>query len=107
MINTIYAALPMRKQTEKTTRAKQTEKTTRAKLNIYIGVGSRNFIDEAHTLLGIFPVFFPCMLPTPLCVIFWILFRIHENKYQSQAVAMELYAVTDLYENGSVLKIYL
>ena len=28
------------------------------------------FIDEAHTALGIFSVFFPCMLPTPLCGIF-------------------------------------
>ena len=28
------------------------------------------FIDEAHTVLGIFPVFFLCMLPTPLCGIF-------------------------------------
>ena len=46
-------------------------KTTSAKLYIYIGVGSRDlFIDEAHTVLGIFPVFFPCMLPTPLCGIF-------------------------------------
>ena len=44
---------------------------TSAKLYIYIGVGSRDlFIDEAHTALGIFPVFFPCMLPTPLCGIF-------------------------------------
>ena len=43
-------------------------KTTSAKLYIHIGVGSRDlFIDEAHKALGIFPVFFPCMLPTPLC----------------------------------------
>ena len=48
-------------------------KTTSAKLYIYIGVGSRNlFIDEAHTALGIFRVFFPCMLPTPLCGIFFV-----------------------------------
>ena len=34
-------------------------KTTSAKLYIYIGVGSRDLlIDEAHTALGIFPVFF-------------------------------------------------
>ena len=34
-------------------------------------MGSRDlFIDEAHTALGIFPVSFPCMLPTPLCGIF-------------------------------------
>ena len=47
-------------------------KTTSAKLYIYIGLGSRNlFIDEAHTSRGIFPVFFPCMLPTPLCGIFY------------------------------------
>ena len=45
--------------------------TTSAKLYIYIGVGSRDlFIDEAHMALGIFPVFFPCMLPTLLCGIF-------------------------------------
>ena len=44
---------------------------TSAKFYIYIGVGSRDlFIDEAHTALGIFQVFFPCMLPTPLCGIF-------------------------------------
>ena len=48
-------------------------KTTSATLYIYIGVGSRDlFIDEAHTALGKFPVFFPCMLPTPLCGIFKI-----------------------------------
>ena len=46
-------------------------KTTSAKLYINIEVGSRNlFIDEAHTELGIFPVSFHCMLPTPLCGIF-------------------------------------
>ena len=46
-------------------------KTTIAKLYIYIGVGSRElFIDEAHTALGIFSVFFPCMLPIPLCRFF-------------------------------------
>ena len=34
-------------------------------------MGSRDlFIDEADTALGIFPVFFPCMLPTALCGIF-------------------------------------
>ena len=55
-------------------------KTTSAKLYIYIGVGSRDlFIDEAHTALGIFPVFFPCMLPTPLCDIFFI-----ENNYEGK-----------------------
>ena len=48
-------------------------KTISAKLYIYIGVGSRDlFIDEAQTALGIFPVFFPCMLPTPLCGIFML-----------------------------------
>ena len=47
-------------------------KTTSAKLYFYIGVGSRDlFISEAHPALGIFPVFFPCMLPTPLCGIFF------------------------------------
>ena len=60
MRNMIYAALPMHEQTE-----------TFAKLYIYIGVGSRDlFIDEAHTAVGIFPVFFPCMLPTLLFGIF-------------------------------------
>ena len=58
----------MHEQTEKTTFS---SKTTSAKLYIYIVVGSRDlFIDKAHTALGIFPVFFPCMLPTPLCGIF-------------------------------------
>ena len=33
--------------------------------------GARDlFIDEAHIAPGIFPVFLPCMLPTPLCGIF-------------------------------------
>ena len=27
-------------------------------------------IDKTHSALGIFLVFFPCMLPTPLCGIF-------------------------------------
>ena len=55
----------MCEQTEKTIFS---AKTTSAKLYIYIGVESRDlFIDEAHTALGIFPVYFPCMLPTPLC----------------------------------------
>ena len=50
-------------------------KTTSAKLYIYIGVGSRDlFIDEAHMALGIFPLFFPCMLPTPHCGIFLFFF---------------------------------
>ena len=49
---------------------------TSAKLYIYIGVGSRDlFIDEAHMALGIFPVFFLCMLPTTLCGIFRITFN--------------------------------
>ena len=62
MINIIYAALPIHEQTEK---------TTSAKLHIYIGVWSRDLIiDEAHTALGIFPVFLSCMLPTPLYDIF-------------------------------------
>merc|ERR1711954_614159 len=55
-------------------------KMTSAKLYIYIGVGSRDlFIDEAHTALGIFPVFSPCMLPTLLCGIFlkWTIMAIH------------------------------
>ena len=30
------------------------------------------FIDEAHTTLGMFLVSFPCMLPTPLCGIFYL-----------------------------------
>ena len=30
------------------------------------------FIDQAHTVLGIFLVFFPCMLPKPLCGIFQV-----------------------------------
>ena len=39
--------------------------------SMYIGVGSRDlYIDEAHKALDIFPVVFPCMLPTPLCGIF-------------------------------------
>ena len=46
---------------------------TSAKLYIYIGVGSRDlFIDEAHTVPGIFPEFFSCMLPTPLCGIYYM-----------------------------------
>ena len=47
--------------------------TTSAKLNIYIGVVSRDlFIDKAHMALDIFrfAVFFPYMLPSPLCGIF-------------------------------------
>ena len=70
MIDMIYAALPMREQTEKTTFY---AKTTSAKLYIYIGLGARDmFIDEAHMALDIFrfAVFFPCMLPSPLCDIF-------------------------------------
>ena len=31
------------------------------------------FIDKAHTSLGIFPVFLPCMLPTTLCSIFYFI----------------------------------
>ena len=51
IINMIYVALPIRKQTEKLTFF---AKTTSAKLYIYIGVGSRDlFIDEAH-IPGIF-----------------------------------------------------
>ena len=70
MIDIIYAALPMCEQTEK---RHSYAKTTNAKLYIYIGVGSRDlFIDEAHMTLGIFPVSFPCMLPTPLCGIFCV-----------------------------------
>ena len=54
-------------------------KTTSAKLNIYIGEGSRDlFIDKAHTVLGIFQVFFPYMLPTSLCGIF-CLFKPHPD----------------------------
>ena len=50
---------------------KNKTKMTSTKLYIYIGVGSRDlFIDETHNALGIFPVFFPCMLPTSLCGIF-------------------------------------
>ena len=66
MMNIIYAALPMHAQTEKTT-------FSTAKLYIYTRLGSRDlfmFIDEAHTTLGLFPVFFPCILPTPICGIF-------------------------------------
>ena len=68
MIDIIYMALLMREQTEKT--------TFLCKDNyIYIGVGSGDlFIDEAHTVLGIFPVCFPCMLLTPLCGIFSLKF---------------------------------
>ena len=36
-------------------------------LHLYWSGARDLFIDEAHTVLGIFPVFFPCMLPTPLC----------------------------------------
>ena len=49
-------------------------KTTRAKLYIYDGVGLRDlFIDEAHMALDTFRfvVFFPCMLLSPLCGIFY------------------------------------
>ena len=35
-------------------------------LHLYWGGARDLFIDEAHTALGIFPVCFPCMLPTPL-----------------------------------------
>ena len=57
MLYIVYAALPMREQTE---RRHFHAKTTCAKLYIYIGVGSRDlFIDEAHMALGIFLVFFP------------------------------------------------
>ena len=67
----IYAALPMRAQTEKTTFLCKVAKTTSARLYIYIEVGSRDlFIDEAHTALC-FAVFFPCMLPRPVCGIFY------------------------------------
>ena len=31
------------------------------------------FIDKPYTVVGISPVFFPCMLPTPLCGIFLLL----------------------------------
>ena len=34
------------------------------------GKGLVLFIDEAHAALGIFPVIFSCMMPTPLCGIF-------------------------------------
>ena len=52
--NIIYVALPMREQSEKTTFSCKDDKPY-----IYIGVGSRDlFIDEAHTALGIFTVFF-------------------------------------------------
>ena len=71
MINLTNAALHISAQTEKTTFH---AKTTSAKLYIYIGEGSRDlFIDKAHTELGTFPVFFPCMLPSPLCGIFLLL----------------------------------
>ena len=61
---------------------------TSAKLYIYIGVGSRDlFIDEAHTALGIFPVSFPCMLPTPLCNIFYFS---NDNSYGSLALPLTL-----------------
>merc|ERR1719206_1106480 len=39
------------------------------------------FIDEAHTALGIFPVFFPCMLPTPLCGIFSLTLACYDKIY--------------------------
>ena len=42
--------------------------------NIYIGVGQGTCSLTKHTrrwALGIFPKFFPCMLPTPLCGIFF------------------------------------
>ena len=64
----VYTALLIGAQTE---RPHFHAKTTSAKLYIYIRVGSRDlFIDEAHMVLGIFPVSFPCMLPTPFCGIF-------------------------------------
>ena len=31
-------------------------------------------LSKAHMGLGIFPIFFPCMLPTPLCGIFGVVF---------------------------------
>merc|ERR1711875_214839 len=68
MINIIYAALPMREQTEKTTFSCKDDycKT----LHLYWSGARDLFIDEAHMALGIFPVFISCMLPTPLCGIF-------------------------------------
>ena len=38
------------------------------------------FIDEAHTALGIFLVFFPCMLPTSLCGTFTRNFNVLDHK---------------------------
>ena len=48
-------------------------------------MGSRDlFIDEAHIVLGIFPVFFPCMLPTPLCGIFAYKLHIAHTLYMQE-----------------------
>ena len=63
MINIIYAAVPMREQTEKTIFSCKT-------LRLYWSGARDMFIDKAHTALGVFPVFFPYMLPSPLCGIF-------------------------------------
>ena len=55
----------MPEQIEKTTFSCKDDKCKT--LHLYWS-GSRDlFIDEAHTALGILPVFFPCMLPTLLC----------------------------------------
>ena len=77
-------------------------KTTSAKLYIYIGVRSRDlFIDEAHMALGIFPVSFPCMLPTPLCGIFYLCttFPGREEWLGSQSLAI-LVSVCTEHEHG-------
>ena len=80
IINMMYAALPRHNRQK---RGHFYAKTTSAKLYIYIGVGSRDlFIEKAHTALDIFrfAVFFPCMLPTPLCGIFGLWLRIEGDR---------------------------
>ena len=78
------------------------EKTTSAKLYIYIGVGSRDlFIDEAHTALGIFLVFFPCMLPTPLCGIFN-----NMDDYRSDAVPLKPPLLVSLWNNYQIRVVF-
>ena len=68
MVNLIYVALLMREQTGKSTFSCKDDlcKT----LHLYWSGAKDLFIDEAHMVLGIFLVFFPCMLPTPLYGIF-------------------------------------
>ena len=78
MINITYAALHMRAQTEKTTFSCKDDQCKT--LHLYWSGAKDLFIDEAHTALGIFPVCFPCMPPTPLCDIFSYYMYVHQYR---------------------------